>query len=154
MNYTKTQYGYKLIIVLLMAMLVILLSYYLQTDPKSIPFTPALLLILFLGLCIVFFYKLTITIDSKKITAIFGIGLLIKEVKLSDIELNSIEKTSFPWYVGVGIRLTNKGWLWNTKIGEAICFKTKNNKTFLVGTDDFETLKNTIIQLKKDYDEF
>ena len=91
------------------------------------------------------FYKLTITIDDEKFTATFGIGWIKKTILLKNIDTKTIEKVIFPWYIGIGIRLTNKGWLWNTKVGESIYFKSKNKfHHYLFGTADYEKIKKVL----------
>ncbi len=141
--YKHTQYGKLLVIVLLLSLAGISYAYYYQTGVKPIPLPIFLIVSIILIVAILFFYKLTIQIDQEKITAIFGIGILKKSFDLKDIE--TIEKYKIPWYAGIGIRLTPKGWLWNVSYGDAVLIKGKNN-TFLVGTNEvdvvIEKLKN------------
>ena len=92
------------------------------------------------------FYKITIYIDKNKIIAVFGIGLLKREFLINDINFNTIENVKFNALTGIGLRLTSKGWLWNVKVGDAIYFKNKKgDKTFLVGTDDYKEISETLI---------
>ena len=65
------------------------------------PISPLALGLVFLLLftILILFYKLTITINDKTISAKFGIGLIKKSIELKDIELNKIYrlcKTSIP----------------------------------------------------------
>lgn len=57
------------------------------------------------------FYGMTTTIDHDKIRVHFGVGLIWKTVKLSEIQAVSV--VSNPWYYGWGIRLIPNGWLYN-----------------------------------------
>ena len=146
--YKKTQYGV-LTYLMLLVMAFLTVSFILQTGKKPIPLVAYLILMLIFIIIILLFYKLTIIIDNDKIEAIFGIGLLKKSIKLNDIQ--SIENYKIPWYVGIGIRLTPKGWLWNVSTGNAILIhnKTRSN-TFLVGSKEVDKVINTInTQLKK-----
>lgn len=142
-KYSKTQYGILLNIIFLGVILFTLYAYYYQIGTNPLPFLFTLILVGVFVFILLLFYKLTITIDAEKIVATFGIGLIKKEVLLKDIDINSIEKIKMPWYYGIGVRLTPKGWLYNIKVGEAIYFKTTKN-SFLVGTDDFETIENIL----------
>ena len=142
-TYKKTQYGIFLSLFLAIIALAVFYAYYFQIGSKPIPLIPAVIVLFIFVLSILLFYKLTILIDTEKITATFGIGFIKKSVLIKDIDISSIEKVKMPWYLGIGIRLTAKGWLWNVKVGDSIYFKTKIN-TFLVGTDDFDTIKNIL----------
>ena len=115
---------------------------------QSIPLAPLIIAVTILVICLLCFYKLTLKIDKEKVTAIFGVGFIKKSISLKEIDSNSIEEVSIPWYYGIGIRLTSKGWLYNVKIGNAIFIKNKTGtKTFLVGTDDFEKFLSIIKKL-------
>lgn len=141
MQYRKAQKGIVLTAVLVIIPLCLLYFSYAKTGSKPLPiFVAVIISILFFGLALLF-YKLSITIDKEKITASFGIGLLKRTMLLEEIDLNTIEKITSNLLTGIGIRITSKGWLWNVKIGDAIYFQNKNKtQTFLVGTDDFETI--------------
>lgn len=138
-KYNKTQYG-QAIIILLIAMLVI--GYILYKENQIFVFG----MIAFLLLIILNFYKLTIIIKDKTIIASLGIGLLKRKVKINDIDFSTLEKVNYTLKSGIGVRWTSKGWLWNVQLGDAIYFKTKNKRTFLVGTEDYETIVNILKQ--------
>jgi hypothetical protein len=147
-SYEKTQYGLFIIAFSLIISIFIGYSYYYQLGEKPLPLTVTLLLIGVLILSLITFYKLTIRIDKEKITATFGFGIIKKTMLLSEIDKNSIEKVIMPWYVGIGIRITPKGTLYNVKTGDAILIKNKQQtKTFLVGTDDFKNIKTVLDKL-------
>ena len=134
--YKKTQYGV-LTYLMLLVMAFLTVSFILQTGKKPIPLVAYLILMLVFIIIILLFYKLTIIINEDKIEAIFGVGLLKKSIKLNDIQ--SIENYKIPWYVGIGIRLTSKGWLWNVSTGNAILIHNKTrSKTFLVCSNEVD----------------
>lgn len=84
--------------------------------------------------CILIFYKLTITIDDTHLTFKMGIGLIRKSYPLSEIE-NCIPVSNSIWW-GVGIRLIPSGWLYNVSGTAAIELTFKNRKTKIrIGTD-------------------
>lgn len=145
-HYIKTQYGILLSAIMLLMMIFLSYAYFAQLGSKPIPMFVYILIMLLFVTCILLFYKLTIIIDDNKISAILGIGILKKSFAFKEIE--RIEKYTISWYTGIGIRLTTEGWLWNVKVGNAILLKNKNT-TFLVGSDDVETIIKTINQLNK-----
>ena len=135
-KYENTQKGF-IVIILLVALLVVFIINYLSENISSL-FIISMAIILISAILI--FYKLTITISNEIIIASLGIGLLKRKIKIKDIDFSTLEKVNFSMLTGIGIRLTSKGWLWNVKIGDAVYFKTKDNKTFLVGTDDADEI--------------
>ncbi len=147
--YKKTQYVIFLNAILLIVMVFLTYGYVYQTGNKPLPLLPYSILMLVFIVVILFFYKLTIIIDNEKIEAIFGIGLLKKSIKINDIK--SIENYKIPWYAGIGIRLTPKGWLWNVSLGNAVLINNKTtSKTFLVGSNEVDKVINIInTQIKK-----
>ncbi|MEE9348510.1 MAG: hypothetical protein V3U80_00520 [Flavobacteriaceae bacterium] len=148
-HYKKTQYS-KWMLILVGVLIFIIYSYFFKKGLANLPLIPFILILSILVIILALFYKLTLIIDDEKFTAIFGIGWLKKSVLISNIDLSTIEKVTFPWYVGIGIRLTDKGWLWNTKVGESIYFKSKNKfHSYLFGTDDFEEIKKQLLNYKK-----
>lgn len=141
-KYQKTQYGYLLTIIFSIINIAIAYLGINQIGSKPIPLViTVILFVLFLGIMLSF-YKLTISIDNEKLNIKFGIGFIKKTFLINEISL--IEKIKTPWYYGIGIRLTPKGWLWNVKFGDAIYLQNKNKTTsFLIGTDDAdEIIKN------------
>jgi hypothetical protein len=143
--YKNTQYGILITVIFLLIMVFSTYGFIYQTGAKPLPLIPYIILMVFFIAILINFYKLTIVIDSEKITAIFGVGLLKKIIKLNAIK--SIENYKIPWYTGIGIRLTPKGWLWNVKTGNAILLKSKT-KTFLVGSNEVEKLIKIINEIK------
>ncbi len=135
-QYKKTQKGF-IISILFAALIVVIAIYYLSENISELFLY---LMVSVLTACILLFYKLTITIKEETITALLGVGFLKRKVAIKDIDFSTLEKVNFSLLTGIGIRLTSKGWLWNVKIGDAIYFKTKNNKTFLVGTDEADEI--------------
>lgn len=91
-------------------------------------------IILTLIVCLLTFYKLTITIDDTHFAFSMGIGLIRKSFPLSDIESCRAVKNSA--LAGVGIHLTSSGWLYNIsgKYAIELTFKSSRNK-IRIGTD-------------------
>lgn len=144
--YVKTQYG--LLLNILMSLSVFLIYAIYQNNSNS---TSSMILWLTIGFMLIIWllmYKLTILIDKESITAIFGIGLLKRKVSINEIDFSTLKVVVPSKFTGIGIRLTPLGWLWNVKFGKAIYFKTKNGKTFFVGTDEPEKIIAILLKLK------
>ena len=146
--YKKTQYGKLITGIISIVAISIATLFILQTGSNPIPLSVLVILMLLFLLIGLTFYKLTITIDSEKIEAKFGIGLLKRSLKIKDINYDSIENINTPAFYGIGIRLTPHGLLYNVSTGSAIKIKS-NSKTFFVGTDDFDTIHAVLLKLKK-----
>lgn len=140
--YKKTQFGI-LGIIMFVSMLIMSIVYFYGSSSNFL--VPYLILMFVFVVTILLFYKLTISIDEEKITAIFGIGFLKKTILLNEID--SIENYEIPWYAGIGVRLTPKGWLWNVSTGNAVLIQNKTKTiTFLVGSNEVDEVINILKQ--------
>ena len=136
--YRKTQYGILAILIVLISIL-ITFGFYYQAGPNPLPLTPFIVIMSVFIVTILLFYKLEISIDNEKITAVFGIGLVKKNFLINEID--SIESYKIPWYVGIGIRITQRGTLWNVSTGRAVLINNKaKTKTFLVGSAEVDKI--------------
>ena len=143
--YNKTQYSTLIIVIFIPILAFLFYAYFSQAGDNPLPLISFIILMVLFVLVLLIFYKLNITITKDKIIATFGIGIIKRVVNINDIDINTIEKVSFGFLTGIGIRITKKGWLWNVKIGDAIYFQTKNKSaTFLVGTDDYYEIKKLL----------
>ena len=88
------------------------------------------------------FSALTVRVGGGAITAQFGVGLISIPIQLSEVQ--SYAKVRNPWYYGVGIRYTPRGWLYNIYGLSAIELLMKNGKTCRIGTDDSDGLAQAI----------
>jgi len=136
--YQKTQYGIFAVVIILLS-LFITIGFLYQLGSKPLPLISYIFIICVFLIILLLFYKLEIRIDKEKITAIFGIGLLKREFLIQEID--TIESYKIPWYVGIGIRITQRGTLWNVATGKAILLNSKGQtKTFLVGSAEVEEI--------------
>lgn len=88
---------------------------------------------------LLFFYKLTITVDEKGISFKFGIGWFGKKYLFSEIA--SCKPVRNKWYYGIGIRYLGNGWLYNVSGLKAIELTFKNKKSVVrIGTDQPEEI--------------
>lgn len=98
-------------------------------------FEPYTLIILILfPVLLALFSTLTVRVGGGAITVQFGVGIIRKRVQLSDVE--TYAKVRNPWYYGLGIRYTPRGWLYNIFGLSAIELLMKNGRTCRIGTDD------------------
>jgi len=146
--YQKTQNGLLLNIILFVSITSLLFALKMPENTNGSRFVLIALILLLITVWLLL-YKLTIVIDKDTITAIFGIGFLKRKIKIEDIDFTTLEIVKPHFLTGIGIRLTPKGWLWNVKFGKAIFFKTKNGKTFFVGTDEPDVIKETLSKIKQ-----
>ena len=103
-----------------------------------------LVLMLVFILVLLTFYKLTIRVDHLGIHILYGIGLV--HIKISPERINWVKVIKTPWYYGYGIRLTEKGMLYNIqgKTAVEISYFKKTNKTVQIGSNDASGLKHFI----------
>ena len=104
------------------------------------PFT--LIVPIVMSILLALFSTLTVRVDGGTITVQFGVGVIRKRFRLSDVE--SCAKVRNPWYYGLGIRYTPRGWLYNIYGLSAIELVMKNGKTCRVGTDDPDGLAQAL----------
>jgi hypothetical protein len=84
------------------------------------------------------FATLTVTVADDRVRCRFGVGLIRRQIRLS--EVRSAEAVRNKWYYGWGIRLTPHGWLWNVSGLDAVELTFANGKRFRIGTDQPERL--------------
>jgi hypothetical protein len=136
-TYKHTQIGYLLIVALGTAVVMI------GNLAIATNFNPgALLLFVFMVLCLVIFATLTVEVDDQAITLRFGMGLIRKSFLLQDVQEYRAVKN--PWYYAWGIHAIPGGWIFNVSGTEAVELQMKNGKTYRIGTDDAPGLANAI----------
>src|SRR4029077_18290041 len=93
---------------------------------------PPMVVSIILLVCLVLFYKLRITIDGEILSASFGIGIIRKRVRFT--ELAGCEATRSRWGDGRGIHLTPYGWLYNVSGFDAVAITLRDGRKFALGT--------------------
>lgn len=141
MNYNHTQTGH-LIIFALVVVILIYGGILTQTGLEPV-FVVFMLFILFL---VASFTSLNVTIDENDLRIKFGWGIHKKNFKLN--EIISVKTVRNHWYYGWGIRLWlwPKMWIYNVSGFDAVEIKMKDNKIYRIGTDEPESLENSITQ--------
>ncbi|HEX3002456.1 MAG TPA: hypothetical protein VHN82_08865, partial [Methanoregula sp.] len=86
---------------------------------------------------------LTVSVSSGILRIRFGpVGLIQKTWALADIV--SVRTVTNPWYYGWGIRWTPHGILYNVSGFRAVEVLLSSGKTFRIGTDEPDSLKEAI----------
>ena len=95
---------------------------------------PPVIILIFLLVCLVLFYRLKITIEDEILCASFGPGIIRKKVRLSEIV--RCDPIRIRWWYGWGIHLTPFGWLYNVSGLDAVAITLRDGKKLALGTDD------------------
>lgn len=97
-------------------------------------------------ICLLIFYKLTITVDAENVSLRFGIGLVRKSYKISEIK--SCKPVTNPPYYGIGIRILPNGRLYNVTGLKAIELQFKYKSSVVrIGTNKPEEISQLIQSL-------
>ncbi len=144
MQYHHKQIGFVIIIPLVVFFIIVFTQFMLK---GVYTFVFTLILIFFIA-ALALFYALTVEIQNNIITCCFGIGLIRKNISLSEIQ--SVRAVQNPWYAGWGIRwIPGQYWLWNVSGFRAVELTIKDGKRFRIGTDEPEALVRAIESNKK-----
>jgi hypothetical protein len=95
-----------------------------------------------IGLAFAAFYRLSVTVDPERVRAVFGIGLIRKEIPLTDVIRADVVRTRVLW--GYGIHWTPSGWLYNVAGRHAVRLEVRGGKAVMIGTDEPDALKAAI----------
>jgi hypothetical protein len=94
-------------------------------------------------LCLLIFYKLTITVDDNNVSFSLGVGIIRKTYPLANIAECIPVKNSV--FTGIGIRMLTNGWLYNVSGMMAVELRFKNRKSVVrIGTDRPEEVAEAI----------
>lgn len=148
MKYKHTQIGYLMLVVTL-AVVALFVRVYLMAaaEPPSVDsgsnfaVTTIMALIVFV---LASFGTLQAAIDEQYLRIKFGWGIYQKKFLLDDIISAQIVKNH--WYYGWGIRVWPwpKMWIFNVSGFDAVEIRLKNGKTYRIGTDEPEKLRQAI----------
>ena len=141
--YSHTQTGWMTIVALVGALLVIgATATELAPDSPGRPFVMAAMVLL--ALMVPLLGSLTVTVDEEAVTARFGIGLIRRKIRISDIR--AATRVRNEWYNGWGIRMLDSGWMFNVSGLDAVEIELKSGGRFRIGTDEPDELANAIRQ--------
>ena len=85
---------------------------------------------------------LTVRIEGEDLQVRFGLGWPRKTVRLAEIAVVEVTRTTF--MEGWGVRRTRRGWLYNVSGFDAVLLRLTNGRTLMVGTDEPRRLKTAI----------
>jgi hypothetical protein len=145
-NKTYTQFGNFTVIILIPIFIfgVIMLAKFGFEDVSA--GITMLLVVLAILICILTFYKLTISVSDTYVSFSLGIGLVSRKYSISDIKSCKPVKNNI--LTGVGIRMLTNGWLYNVSGLQAIELTFKNRKSVVrIGTDKPEEIAMEINKL-------
>lgn len=144
MNYQHTQLGWILIAVLVPAILLVVLAYFLQLGNNPVNLEAMLTINAVLLLVLLCFYRLKIRIKDNTIHLIYGIGLI--HIRLRPTAITEVREVKIPFYAGWGIRFTPSGMLYNIHGNKAVAITHGPGKrTVRIGTSDPTELRAAIV---------
>ncbi len=91
---------------------------------------------------LVLFGRLTVTVDARRVLAVFGVGLVRKEVSLSEIRRIEVGRARRWW--GYGVRWTPSGWLYNVAGRRVVRLELASERPVMIGSDEPEALAAAI----------
>lgn len=143
---TYSQFGKFSVIILLPLFIITLLLLLLNGFDDGVMDVTFGFVVLTILICLLIFYRLTISIDNTHLSFKLGIGLVTRKYLLTDIKTCKPVRNSLIY--GVGIRLLPDGWLYNVSGSYAIELTFKNRKTKIrIGTDKPEEIASEINKL-------
>ena len=82
--------------------------------------------------------RLTVVVDARAVTAVFGWGWPSRTIDRAEIE--SAVRVRNSWWHGWGIRKVSRGWMYNIAGRDAIQLSLRSGKVFRIGTDQPDDL--------------
>lgn len=148
MLYKKSQTGWFMIIIFTVILVFLTFAYIYQLGNRPLPKPAFITLALVFILLLLSFYKLTLKVNDSILHVIYGIGLIHFRFQLQKVL--EIKEIKIPAYIGVGIRITSKGMLYNIQGNKALELTYHDNelKKIKIGTNDGPNLKAAILAQK------
>jgi len=137
MPYRHTQFGW-ILLAFAFGVMPILMMVLGDSRTVSLPFFLS-------GIIALLFGTLTVTVDDKRISWRFGIGLIRKSLPVAAVA--SFRPVRNRWWYGWGIRITPLGWLYNVSGLSAVALTLKDGRGVLIGTDEPDALQNALRQV-------
>ena len=88
------------------------------------------------------FFSLTVTVDNRAVTVVYGVGIIRKRISLSQIRSHCPVRNK--WYYGWGIRLIPGGLMYNISGLDAVELTLNSGYIFRIGTDEPYKLSDAI----------
>jgi len=139
MEYRHTQFGTIIVVGLLIPTIFIFIAPFIAGIQIQVLIIALIVLLISFPL----FSTLTINVNHGILICYFGIGLIKRKIKLSEIKECRVVRN--PWYVGWGIRWApGQYMLWNVSGFQAVELEFTNGKKFRIGSDEPEELLKSI----------
>ncbi|CAM4241976.1 hypothetical protein [Pseudoalteromonas byunsanensis] len=139
MAYENVQYGYSMIAVLVIVLLLVV--YFVKAQPVALYITAFIVLAVMLN-----FYKLKVTVDASSVSWEMGVGLINGSIAVNDIKEVTVVESR--WVTGWGIRKINNGTLYNVSGFDAVNIALHDGSVIRLGTDKPAELKQAIQTVK------
>lgn len=149
MKYQSTQFGWMITLLLIMVLISMTLSYSFKLGQNPVSTNGLLIVGGILFLALLSFYRLKILVLDKTIYLTYGIGLI--RIKIKPENITELKEVKIPFYLGLGIRFTPSGMLYNIQGPKAIKLtftKGKRVRTVKIGTPEPDAL---IAVIKKEF---
>lgn len=144
MIYQKTQFSWKITLVFSIVILSVVFSYIYQFGNNPISTTGFVIIGGILMLTLLSLYKLTVIVKEHDIILKFGIGIF--KIKIEPTKIIDIKIVNIPYYVGLGIRRTSKGMLYNVGGNKGVQIHYDNDKYITIGSKDPNALREVLIK--------
>ena len=140
MKYKETQFGWFVIILLLIVLALLSLCYFNQWGTNPINLIGYLVLLTLFFVSFLLFFKMTTILSDEHIHISYGIGLISKKINMNQLKAVRIVRNK--WYYGLGIRILKDGIMYNIHGLNAVELELKKQtKTIRIGTQDSHKLK-------------
>jgi hypothetical protein len=133
MQYSHTQQGTLIKVIMLMAMVLCLVIAGLNQFVTPVAYyLYGVMAFIFVPMWL--FGSLTVEVNDEELRHYFGPKFWKKSYLLQEID--SVVQVRNSWIFGWGIRLTPHGWLYNVSGLDAVEIKLRSGRKFRIGTDD------------------
>lgn len=95
-------------------------------------------LLVLIGVVVLLFSRLTVSVDDTNIEAAFGLGWPMKVIAHTDVTEAVTVRNK--WWYGLGIRLIPDGWMYNVWGLDAVELSLTSGKKFRIGTAEPDDL--------------
>lgn len=144
-EYKETQFGWLILLTLLPAQAWLTFMFLKELGLRPMGLMSFIFISLILLITYLLFFRLTTTLNSDHIRVSFGIGLIQKRIKLSEIK--AVEVVHNPWYYGWGLRFFPNGVLYNISGSKGIELKfNSSGRVVRIGSKESGLLKQQIVQ--------
>ena len=132
MEYRHTQWGYFAGVTLVILVPVAATVTIADDDPWAGGLVA--LAVLMIAALVLWFSRLTVTVEGGRVTAGFGLGRPRKSIALENV--TEVRQVRSPWYYGWGIRKVPGGWMYNVWGFDSVELELSPGRVFRIGTDE------------------